>query len=247
MKKVQISLSLFFLSIALLMMFFPACKWNNEKILVTTRTYFPTAQGKYRIYRVIDTAFEALGPVRDEYYRKEENGEINPNLDILGRNVNTLYVYRSEILPNNQYDFQVNRVWAMFNEPDENSFVELIKENRRYLILRNPIIVDSTYSWNSTQFITVNSEDKEKFNYYNTDTTVVLNGKTYEHCVMVLENNQDIVASDRFKYRSAYTIYAPNIGKIYHYYKQIVYTDPDTKEIATDKSRISIETLIENN
>jgi hypothetical protein len=247
MQKKQISLTSFFLFILFFALFFPACDWNREKTLVTTRTYFPTAQGKYRIYRVIDTAFEAIGPVRDEYYRKEENGEINPSLDILGRNVNALYVYRSEILPNNQYDFQVNRVWAMFNEPDEDAFVELIKENRRYLILRNPIIVDSTYAWNSTQFISVNSEDKEKFMYFNTDTTVTINGKTYSNCVMVLENNKELVASDKFKYRSAYSIYAPNIGRIYHYYKQVVYIDPDTKEIATDKSRISIEMLIENN
>lgn len=247
MQKISFQLIVGLSSVLFLLAFLPGCKWKKEKLLTTTRTYFPTGEGKYRIYRVIDTAFEATGPVRDEYYRKEENGEINPSLDILARNVNALYVYRSEILPNNQYDFQINRVWAMFNEPDEDSFVELIKENRRYLILRNPVIVDSTYAWNSTQFITGNTEDKEKFNYFNVDTTVTVNGKVYEHCVMVLENNKDIVSSDLFKYRSAYSIYAPNIGRIYHYYKQIVYTDPEIKEIATDKSRISIEMLIENN
>lgn len=248
MQKKSFHLILFCLSIVFVAVSLPSCKWNQQKMLPTTRKYFPTEQGKYRIYRVIDSTYQVTGgALRDEYYQKEENGEINPSLDILGRNVNALYVYRSEILPNNEYDFQINRVWAMFNEPDENSFVELIRENRRYLILRNPIIVDSTYAWNSTQFISNNSEDKEKFNYYSTDTTVTLNGKTYEHCVMVLENNQDLISSDKFKYRSAYSIYAPNIGLIFHYYKQIVYTGNDLKDIATDKSRISIQSLLEYN
>ena len=89
--------------------------------------------------------------------------------------------------------------------------------------------------------------DAQTYEYTNVDTTVVVNGKTYENCVYVLQVpfRQSGTPTGFFIEEFAYEIYAPNVGRIEKYYKY--YEQQSPTDIETEKSYIYHEKLVDWN
>ena len=219
------------------------CNRNKSYIVPTTWSVFPTDSGKYRIYHVFETVYSTQGQTDKEYYRKEEIGGVNPELDNLSRNVHALYTYISPAENGTNYKFTIDRIWALYK--DTTRYAELIQENKRYLILKYPMYADSTYTWNPQLY--TNKDEDYKVNYYykTLDTTITVNNKTFEHCVLVVENDS-WETNNSIRYRKAYTVYAPNVGKVLKYYKQEV-RNLNGGQINDQESGVLIEEIVEHN
>ena len=112
-----------------------------------------------------------------------------------------------------------------------------------------PVYADTTYTWDPFLFADTYEAHNLRYRCTHADTTVIVRGKAFEHCVVIFESTrEDTISSPAtaLKYRKAYTIYAPNVGKIKRYYKQI---DRSTSagQINTETSAIHIEEIIEHN
>lgn len=213
-----------------------ACDNTLDLIQPHTWLIFPYEEGSSRITAVIDTTFEAAGPVEDRYYKQETIA--NEEQDLTGRTLRRLLVDRSEWANGSEYDWQRDRVWAL-HKPDSTTgdyFVERIEENRKILILKFPVY--EGVSWNGNLF---NQEDFQEFRYFRTDTTVTVAAGTFENCVMVVQK-ADTTSFIRDAF--AYEIYAPEVGLIKKYDKTMVFDGPNT-EFNPSASRIYLEELIQ--
>ena len=237
----------FLLFITLLLSAFVSgnCNRVREGILPHTELIFPIESGKYRISLVTDTTYTTAGlnaPQVERYYKKEETGEIEQDLD--GRNLHKIHVFESEFDLGQNYDFNQTRVWAQYkpDNPVGDYFAERIEENRRILILKFPVYPD--ISWNANLYNSLGNQSAyNEYYYQEVDTTVVVQGKTYEHCVMVVHENTDGFIRKSF----AYEIYAPEVGLIKKYRNTLVMDGPPGKEFNPDESRIYLEELVEHN
>jgi len=157
---------------------------------------FPLETGKYRISVVFDTTFTTAGindPSTDAYYKRESNG--NKEQDLLGRDITLLQIERSDFDRGQNYDFTPIRVWSQYkpSEEQDSYFAERIEENQRILVLKFPVFTN--ISWNGNQF---NTLGKQEFYYSNIDTTVTVQGNTFENCVMVVQENSDCINRKSF-------------------------------------------------
>lgn len=221
--------------------YFIQCERVKENIPPHTELIFPLESGKYRISVVYDTTFTTAGinaPSTDAYYKRETNGKKED--DLLGRATTLLQVEKSDFSMGQNYDFIPTRVWTQYKpeEPEDSYFVERIEENQRFLVLKFPVFTN--ISWNGNQFNTLGTEE---FYYSNIDTTVTVQGKTFENCVVVIQENVDGLIRESFKYE----IYAPEIGLIKKYIKTIVNDGAPGEEFNPDESRIYLEEIIEHN
>lgn len=236
MKKATIYFTIMLISSSIFLAIW-GCNRQKEYIVPTTWTVFPLDSGKYRVYEAWDTTFTNTGAtVGVHYYRKELIGE---KIDFQARSLRTLYSY---ITPDAQHpnDFVLDRTWMIYK--DTTRYAELIKENVRELVLRYPMYVDSTYTWDPYLYADTDEGHSLRYRFLTLDSTVNINNQRFEHCVVVMESTREDSLSS--KYRKAYTVYAPNVGKIIRYYKQIDKTGPT---ISSDKSAIHIEKIVEHN
>ncbi len=206
---------------------------------------FPLEDGKYRIYHVVDTVFETA--VSSEYevqtFYKREMVD-GTETDLLDREVSKLWIYKSPDTlgtPDNPvYNWDFYALWTMYNGEQ---YAERTEGNTRYLVLKNPVYPDA--SWNGNLF---NDQGQKTYRYTNIDTTVTVQGVTYDNCVFVLQQEfyqpfadsaQAIFISDY-----QYEIYAPDIGMILRYYKTY---RRESNSVIADKSRIFREEVVEHN
>ena len=222
-------------------LFFLQCERVKENILPHTDLIFPLEEGKYRITLVNDTTFTTAGinsPSTESYYKRETNGKTET--DLLGRETTLLQVDRSDFERGLDFDFTPDRVWIQYRPIDEESshFAERIEENQRILVLKFPVFTN--ISWNGNQF---NTEGVEEFYYANVDTSVTVQGQTFENCVMVIQEKTNGLIRESFKYE----IYAPEVGLIKKYIRTIVNDGPPGEEFNPDESRIYLEELVEHN
>jgi len=227
-------------ALGLLLVIVSGCNRTYDPTPDYISTIFPLDEGKYRIYTVIDTLWETTSSSDFEvqqYYKQEVNGGIET--DLLDRETTTLWINRSPDSLGNAYDWTFDQLWTQY-AGDEYS--ERIEGNIRYLVMRNPAFEDA--SWNGNLF---NDEDQQTYRITSIDTTVEVQGVTYENCVFVRQQEFYQPVSDSlgpiFISEEAYEIYAPGIGKIRKYFKY--YTaqsgDPDAE------SRILREDLVTHN
>ncbi|MFN0201257.1 MAG: hypothetical protein ACKVTZ_07040 [Bacteroidia bacterium] len=222
------------------------CNRQRDYIIPTTWQIYPTTAGKYRIYRVSETTYTTAGPQTAEYYVKEEIGAVDTALDNLQRPISQVTSYRSPLLASG-YDFTVDRLWAVYK--DTTSFLEEIKDGRRYMLLKFPVYAGAQFTWNPFVHIDDSKEEKELYRYISADSSMEVQGNTYEHCVFLQEGDklEDGKDSVGVTYRKAFSVYAPNVGKVYRYYKRKAYKGSGTNTIDTEKSRTIIEELVEHN
>lgn len=217
-----------------------SCNRIKEYIVPTTWLVFPTDSGKYAIYHVSDSIY-TIPARKDEYYRKEL---IGGKVVIDGREVNKLISYRSEMSNGLNFQFNLDRVWSIYR--DSTQYGETTKENVRELVLKYPMYADTTYTWDPYLYAETFEQHGLRYRYLNIDTTVTVGNETFEHCVVVMESGREDTIPNVVKYRKAYTIYAPNVGKIRRYYRQID-KSLATGAIRTETSAEHIEEIVSHN
>ncbi len=144
-------------------------------------------------------------------------------------------------------NFELDKIWMLYK--DTTRYAEIIKDNVRELVIKYPIYADTTYVWDPYLYADTYEAHNLRYRCTHADTTVIVRGKAYQHCVVIFESTREDTlspASTALKYRKAYTIYAPHVGKIKRFYKQI---DRSTSsgQINTETSAIHIEEIIEHN
>ncbi|MDX2247829.1 MAG: hypothetical protein SF052_13675 [Bacteroidia bacterium] len=213
------------------------CNQTRDVILPHTTAIFPVAQGLYRISEVIDTTFNTGGAVAARFYKKEEIS--GTETDLTGRTVYRLDTYHSDFDRGLDFDWKYYLLGTIFYEPRETGdyYAERTENNVRIQVLRFP--VHTLVSWNGNLY---NNLGAQEFYYGNVDTSVVVKGVTYDHCVMVVQEKTEGLIRQSF----AYEIYAPEIGLIKKYNRTLV-NDGAMGEFNPDKSRIYIEELVEHN
>lgn len=216
-----------------------SCNRIKNYVVPTTWLVFPLDSGKYRTYDVIDTVFTNTNPIPTRYIIKEVTGG---KIDFESRIVTKVTDYRAEL--SNPTSFQIDNVWAMYK--DTTLYAEEIRNNIRELVIKYPMYVDTNYVWEPYQYAYTNEFHNLRYRFVSLDTTVTVNGKTFQNCVVVFESERGDSSKTAIKYRKAYTVYAPNIGKIYRYYRQKDRSGSGGT-INTERSGTHIETLIDHN
>lgn len=216
-----------------------ACEQDKPYVLPHTPLIFPNQAGVQRISYVEDTTFNSAGidqPVVDLYFKWEQlAGE---ETDLTGRNLRLVDVHRSVVRFDSSYAWEYDRRWAQYFEPQPsgNYYAERIEQNRRTRVLKFPVFPG--VSWNGNLF---NEQATEEFFYQNVDTTVVVRGRGFDNCVVVVQAADTTgFITDRF----AYEIYAPEIGLIKKYDRTLVFDGPNG-EFNPDRSYIYREEIVE--
>jgi hypothetical protein len=201
---------------SLLGLMLTACNRDYEPLPEHVNHVFPLQEGKHRIYHVVDTIYEtATGPYDARtYYRKDLTD--GTEQDLLDRKVYKLWRYTSPDTLNGGLDYQWSYLdlWTQYLD---DYYAERIEGNRRRLVLRIPPYVGST--WNGNLY---NNLDAQTYRYLSIDTTVVIRGTTFEHCVAVLQipaRKAGIKGSTYYREEHAYEIYAPYVGLILRHEK----------------------------
>ena len=220
------------------------CNEIKEVVLPHTKLIFPTEEGHYRISEVWDTTYTTAGfndPVVDHYFKKEVLGKADT--DLLGRPIRLIEAFRSEIALGTNYDFQIDRVWYQYFEPQEGTdyYAERVEENERVQVLKFPVA--EGVQWNGNLY---NDQGAEIYFYEAVDSTITVQGNTYEQAVLVFQNTDSLNVINR---RLAYEWYVPEVGLVKKLDRTLVFDGPGggISAFNPDKSAIHYEELVEHN
>jgi hypothetical protein len=223
------------------------CRRELDPVSPESKLIYPIEEGKYRTYFVIDTTYASTTLIDAKRYYKRELTE-GTETDLLGREVSKLWLHTSpDSLGFPVPNWNFSELWTQYLGEQ---YAERIEGNTRYLVLKWPPYEGST--WNGNLY---NNGDVQTYEYVNLDTTVTVQGKTYEHCVYVLqvpfrmpvEKVPGQPNPPFFLIEHAYEIYAPNVGKIVRYFK---YYEEQTVNGSTDideNSRVYFEEIVDHN
>lgn len=227
-----------------------ACNRTYDPVIPHTENIYPVEEGKYRIYHVIDTTYQSTnetGIDAQVYYLRERN--VGTEIDLLGREVNKLWREVSndsiDTLGSPVYEFEFEEQWTQYKD---DSFAELIEGTKRTRVLKFPVLEGG--EWNANL---LNGDGAQNYQYVNLDTTVEINGRTFENCVKVLEipYYQSEFPGFLFTVENAWSIYAPDVGLVEKYYKYYYWsTDVEGVFDPSDvdpESRVLHLTLIDHN
>lgn len=235
-----------FIAILAVLAGFMACNRTYDPVPEHVDRIFPLEEGLSRVYHVVDTAYKSsvVDVEVDRYFKRElhEGTEV----DLLEREVRRVRIDRTpdDLTPGPPYDFSYDDLWTQYMGDD---YAERSEGNTRYLVLRMPPLQGTT--WNGNLF---NGEDVQQYEYTQIDTTVTVEGVTYENCVMItqvpfrkLGNENSFVEIEEFSFE----IYAPDVGKIqrYHKYLEIQRDNPGDQGRIQDGSGVFIENLVSHN
>lgn len=223
------------------------CRREYDPVPATAKTIFPLTEGKSRIYHVTDTSYQSATLIDARTYYKRELNQ-GTETDLLDREVTKLWLYTSPdtlgTVDSPIYNWDFLQLWTQYLGTE---YGERIEGTTRRLVLRWPPYLGST--WNGNLY---NNGEVQTYQYMNLDTTVVVRGKTYEHCVYVLQVpfRMPVVKTPSnpnppfFLIEHAYEIYAPEVGKVVGYYKyyeeQVINGTPQIDP----ESRIYYEELV---
>lgn len=225
------------------------CRKDLDPVPPLSKEIFPIVEGKSRIYHVIDTIYASATLMEARHYYKREKTD-GTETDLLGRDVSKLWLYTStdtlDTLDLRIYDWQFDELWTQYLSEQ---YAERIEGNTRKMVLKWPPYPDAT--WNGNLY---NNLETQTYRYVNIDTTVVVAGKTYEHCVFVLqvpfrmpvEKIPGNPPPPFFLVEHAYEIYAPKIGKIVGYYKYYEEQVISGSVQIDEESRVYYEELVEH-
>lgn len=183
---------------------------------------YPISQGLERIYEMSETTYASTsGSEALQYLRREVTD--GTETDLLDREVFKLWIYDSpdstDSLGNPVRLWSFSQLWTHYQDED---WVERIEGNIRYILLKRPPVTGT--SWNGNLY---NAQNVETYRVLNDDTTIVLQGTAYDHCVFVQQVPPRRIGESIspgvpiYIDEYAYEIYAPGIGMIAKYRKYI--------------------------
>ena len=228
-----------------------ACNRQYDPVPEHVYQIYPIQEGKQRTYAVTDTLYETTNSSGFEarrYLRREINEGFET--DLLDREVAKLFIYispDSSDTNGNPFDnFRYEELWTQYSG---DVYAERIEGNIRNLVLKVP--AQEGLKWNGALYASLDGHpypySNHIYEYTTVDTTVTVQGVTYDNCVFVLkvpfrENGE--IAPQRFYIKEyAYEIYAPRIGMIVRHEQSKVYQGLD---LQADQSWYLHEELTEH-
>jgi hypothetical protein len=196
------------------LMLWGGCDRDQAYILPSTLDIFPHEAGHTRVMYVEDTTYNTAGldvPIVSVFVQRESLGGLET--DLRGREVRIVNV---EVSTDSGRQFQPDRTWTQYFEPQAEGtyYAERIEQNQRVLVLKFPVYPG--VAWNGNLY---NNAGVKEFYYQNIDSTVTVNGQSFENCVVVMRDNEQTLISDRL----AYDIYAPGVGLIERYDRNLIF------------------------
>lgn len=209
---------LYWLAPLFLSLLWLGCDRDQAYILPTTLEIFPHDAGHTRTMYVEDTTYTTAGlnaPLTINFYQRETVGELET--DLMGRDIRLVNVDVSPVLPDSSFQFEPEAVWTQYfaPQPQGTYYAERTERNQRVRVLKFPVYPG--IAWNGNLY---NDQGPREFYYQAIDSTVTINGRSYPHCVVVIRQEQEeSLIFDRW----AYDIYAPGIGLIERYDRNLVF------------------------
>ncbi len=220
------------------------------------RNWFPAVEGRYRIYKVDSvkyvrcgncTTFDTLIGTKNNKYNKVVRTLFRKDLtdsvetDLRERVTHRLHVHFApfDSSTGSYGPFDFFQVWTQYKDQYQ---AERIEANIKYVVLRFP--PSTKITWNGNEF---NALGRENYRYLSLDSTVVVNGRTFEGCAVVLQRQRKSLTEDFYTYE----IYAPGVGLIERYnYDHTFYVGSEANgDLYFEMQRGSVEhlTLWEHN
>ncbi len=179
--------------------------------------YFPLQVGQENIYHVLDSSYQSAqnnGIAVRRYYQREVVTGFET--DLQGRKLAILDIYESPDSLGTAYQWSLKRRDQAFLG---GGYAERITENTRLLLLQLPAHAQST--WNGNQF---NAREAETFRLRSIDTTLQIGQANFPACLWVDElpfREVPLTSSGYAIVQHAYAAYAPGIGKVLRYRKEV--------------------------
>ena len=204
--------SIIFLS---LIVIFSSCKKGDDTIIYGDH-YFPADSGRYVIYDVMSIIHDDPSEVHDTtlFQIKEIVGE--ELIDNEGEPTRKLYRY---IRDNDTLNWSLKDVWVI---KKTGRSVELVEENQRKIKMAFSISYDQYWDCNA-----LNNLDAEQCYYSNIYQPISVGSMDYDSSVVVEHQN----FLSYIEYLRSYEVYAPNVGKIQSYFKDIEINNGDTLQV----------------
>ena len=221
-----------------------SCRKTYDPVPEHLYNMYPIEEGRYKIFYAIDSNFASInGREGRTFYKKEETGTSEP--DLMGRSVNRLYIYEATDSTDSTgtplLDFQYKELWTEYKDE---YFAERIEGNTRYLALKLPPVLGT--SWNGNLY---NSEGAAVYEVTSQDTTITVQGVTYKNCVFLLKKPYRLIQFNELYIREySYEIYAPGIGRIVRHEDYLEIQNPGPgQDIIEEKSVYLHEELVSHN
>lgn len=203
--------------IASLFILFVSCRKEKDYAITYGYHYFPFDEGRYVVYDVIDVFHDsALFPAHDtsRYQIKEVIGEWY--IDNEGDTARKLKRYFRE---SDTLTWSIQDVWNIKRTPRN---AEVVEENKRKIKMAFAISYDQNWDGNAH-----NSDDQEYCYYRNIYKPISVGGFDHDSSVVV----EHVDFTSYIQYWRAYTVYAPNIGRVYSIEKYLDIDNYDTLNI----------------
>ncbi|MEX1000869.1 MAG: hypothetical protein WDZ35_02010 [Crocinitomicaceae bacterium] len=198
-----------------ILILFTACK-KDEPAIIYGYQYFPIDSGKYVTYDVVDIFHDEILLKHDtnNYQIKEVMGE--EDIDLEGEPFRKLYRYIRE---NDSLNWQLKDVWVVKKTARS---VEVVEENKRRIKMAFSISYDQYWDGNA-----LNADEEEQCYYRDIYKPITVGTIDYDSSVVV--EHQDFTSF--IEYNRFYEVYAPNVGRIKTYKKDLELNNGDTLDI----------------
>ncbi len=194
-----------------------SCKKKQSNSIVYGYDYFPTTQGQFITYDVLDVFHDvALDPAHDtnRYQIKEVIEE--SFLDNEGEVAHKLKRYKRTTEADS---WVLKDVWTM---KQTKTTAEVVEENDRFIKLIFAIAYDRTWNCNA-----LNNEPEQTCFYENIYEPYTVNGTQYDSTVVVEKEN----FTTFIDFKRKFDVYAKGIGKIHSTFKDLRIDNFDTTDI----------------
>ena len=205
-------LSILFVSLILV---FSSCKKGDETIIYGDH-YFLADSGRYVVYDVMSIVHDDPSEVHDTslFQIKEIIGK--ELMDNEGYHTRKLY---RNIKENDNLNLNLKDVWVI---KKTGRSVEVIEENQRKIKMAFSISYDQYWDCNA-----LNNLDAEQCYHSNIYLPISVASIDYDSPVVVEHEN----FLSYIEYLRSYEVYAPSIGKIQSYFKDIEINNGDTLQV----------------
>jgi hypothetical protein len=198
-----------------LLLMISSCEKTDETIIYGDH-YFPADSGRYVIYDVMAIVHDDPSNVHDtaRFQIKETIGE--EVMDLEGDPTRKLYRY---IRNDDTLNWELKDVWVI---KKTGRSVEVVEENQRKIKMAFSISYDQYWDGNA-----LNNLADEQCYYTHIYEPISVGSLDYDSSVVVEHQN----FLSYIEYLRSYEVFAPNIGKIQSYYKDIEINAGDTLNV----------------
>jgi len=204
----------YYIPFLLLIFMMSSCKKDNSSPVRMGYYYFPTIEGQYKIFDVMQIIHDHEVSVHDTltYQIKEVIGESYEDLE--GEQAQKIYRYYRQ---NDTLNWSIKDVW---NQKLTTKTAQVVEENKRQIKMAFGISYNQYWDCNA-----LNADDKKECYYANITDPYQLDNGIIIDSTAIVEQSNFLTFID---YTRSFEVYAADIGKIYSYNKDFTINNTDT-------------------